>query len=185
MPSLRRRARDHGSSTTSGAIRKRMVARRSRSYFGQPQSPSSAKATQAACMVSASGCEGLGPVSGSVASPRVSKTNGTSRPQQAPSRPLYCGDCHANSYAKVAAVDLVAWASANRRTGTPTYESLRIAAHSSPSMAQDARRDSSPASSRQQARRWPRCRPARGLEWRRSLRLARGTSSTRRWWRRP
>ncbi len=39
---------------TSELVSKRMVALRLRSYFGQPQSPLVANATQAACMVLAS-----------------------------------------------------------------------------------------------------------------------------------
>ena len=71
---------------------------RLRSYFGQPGSPLVAKATQAACMVSASCCGGLVPSSGSVPLPSVSKTKGISSAWHAPRRPLNCGERQANSY---------------------------------------------------------------------------------------
>ena len=60
-PSHSARSADRGSSTTSEVVSKRMVALRLSSYFGQPESPLVAKATQAACMVSASCCGGLVP----------------------------------------------------------------------------------------------------------------------------
>ena len=52
------RSNGRGSSTTCETMSKRIVARRSRSYLGQPGSPVVANATQARCMVSASACGG-------------------------------------------------------------------------------------------------------------------------------
>jgi pimeloyl-ACP methyl ester carboxylesterase len=97
-PSHRARSADRGSSATSDVVSRRMMALRCSSYFGQPGSPLVAKATQAACMVSASCCGGSVPRSGSVPLPRVSKTKGISSPWHAPRSPLNRGERQTNSY---------------------------------------------------------------------------------------
>ncbi len=87
-PSHKARSADRGSSTTSDLVSKRMVALRLRSYFGQPQSPLAANATQAACMASASCCGGSVPQSSSVPWPSLSKTKAISSAR--PSKRLAC-----------------------------------------------------------------------------------------------
>ena len=75
------RSHERGSPTTSDTVLKRIVARRARSYAGQPGFPVLAKAIQAECIARASSCGGSLPSSGpnSGASARtVSNTNGTS-----------------------------------------------------------------------------------------------------------
>ena len=130
------RSNDRGSSTTHETVSKRIVARRSRSYRGQPGSPVAAKATQARCMASASACGGSLPSSGPSiwAGPRssVSKTNGISsawhgaeRVRRTPARARRTRTCRSPDRAR-------AWASARRMAGIRHHQSVWTAASSSP-----------------------------------------------------
>ena len=114
-----------------------MTARRSRSYRGQPGSPSAAKRDPG-------GVHGVGELLGRLVAQRatqhlrrprsrVSKTNGISSAWQAPSRPPKAGDGQANSYMNVPA-GAGACASASRTAGTRTHQSVSTSASRSPGL---------------------------------------------------